>query len=135
MDFGIRRRSCNQSPVDTKEQLSIWGSLKLYADFQLHTGLAPLTLMLLKGQLYLQPSNSVNKALVLSVLVRTFGDKQPPPDNLNSEKGFVQEILGMLMKLRSEIGVRNSLESKSQTPFISAVFCFLLPIHFILLSC
>lgn len=33
MDFGIRRRSCNQSPVDTKEQLSIWGESKVIRRF------------------------------------------------------------------------------------------------------
>lgn len=98
-------------------------------------GLAPPTLTLLKGQLYLQPNNNVNKSLVLSVLVRTSGDKQLPPDNLNLEKGFVQEIRGMLRKLRPETGVRNSLESEPQMPFLSAIFRFLLPIHFILLYC
>lgn len=49
-----------------------------------------------------------------------FSDKQTLWDNLNLDKRFTHDIL---WNLRSEIHVKNSLESKLQKPFLSTLSC------------
>lgn len=76
-----------------------------------------------------------SKSLIPSVLNGTVLVIRTPPRNFNLGKDLFKRYGSILWNLKSEVDVRNSLESEPQQPFLSAVFCFLLHICFILSSC
>lgn len=78
-----------------------WGEAEVTCRFSTAQVLGTSNPQLFKGQLDLKPKNNMNnlRSLILSIWFRTLGDKQPPPDNLNLEKGFVQ-VLGHLTEFK-----------------------------------